>query len=399
MLAYRMLIAGWSAQSVGDRLGVSASIVKFWGTLAGMKFVMGASGGVSQMPMGHRVGVGAGRSYRRLTLRDRVVIQTLRETDPAVSVREIARRVGVHASTVSRELRAHAVIHPGGVGYDAELAHYLALARRPRVRAGKLSDPALREGVVSRLNEKFSPQQVAGELRLMFPDDPEMQVSHETIYQALYVQGRGALRDELRVEKALRSGRTGRKPQSKLPARTNRPWLEGAKLADRPAQAADRAVAGHWEGDLVVGPGNSGIVTLVERRSRLTLLGRLPGTRDSTTVTEVLQHMIQDLPAALKQTITWDQGTEMAAHAQFTIKTGCEVFFCDPHSPWQRPSNENTNGLIRDFYPKGTNFNTITDEDLAHTQYLLNIRPRRIHGYRSPAAIMGEVLTGVALTP
>lgn len=399
MLAYRLLIAGWSAQTVGDCLGVSASIVKLWGTLAGMRFVMGASGGVLRMPMEDSVLGRAGRSYRRLTLRDRVVIQTLRDTDPLVSVREIARRVGVHASTVSRELRAHAVTHPEGVGYDAELAHYLALARRSRARVGKLSNPALREGVVSRLNEKFSPQQVAGELRLMFPHDPEMQVSHETIYQALYVQGRGALRDELRVEKALRSGRTGRKPQSKLPARTNRPWLDGARLTDRPAEAADRAVAGHWEGDLVVGPGNSGIVTLVERRSRLTLLGRLPGTRDSTTVTEVLQHMIQDLPAALKQTITWDQGTEMAAHAQFTIATGCEVFFCDPHSPWQRPSNENTNGLIRDFYPKGTNFNTITDEDLAHTQHLLNIRPRRIHGYRSPAAIMGEVLTGVALTP
>ena len=147
----------------------------------------------------------------------------------------------------------------------------------------------------------------------------------------------------------------------------------------------------------MVGPENSGIVTLVERRSRYTLLGRLPGARDSETVTDILQAMIVGLPAALKKTITWDQGTEMAAHAAFTVKSGCPVFFCDPHSPWQRPSNENTNGLVRDFYPKGTNFNALSDDELAQTQQLLNIRPRAIHGYRSPAAMMAAVINGVAL--
>ena len=237
----------------------------------------------------------------------------------------------------------------------------------------KLEHAPLREAVVSRLNDRYSPQHVAGELKLMFPTDREMQVSTETIYQALYVQGKGALRHELRVEKALRSGRTSRVPHSRLPRRSSWPWLDGARLTDRPAEAADRAVPGHWEGDLVVGPNNSGIVTLVERTHRFTLLGRLPGRRDSKTVTEVLAGMITQLPATLTRTITWDQGTEMAEHAAFTVASDCRVFFCDPHSPWQRGTNENTNGLIRDLYPKGTNFNTITHEELAETQRLLNI--------------------------
>jgi IS30 family transposase len=392
-----LLAWGWSAKSIAAELGVSESIVKVWGKLAGMSFRMSAVGGVERMPMDAVVPPREGLSYRRLTLQDRVVIQAIRETDASISLREIARRVGVNVSTISRELKTHQVAHGRGAAYDPVLAHYRALSRRSRARPGKLENPALRAGVVSRLNDRFSPQQIAGELKLMFPDAPEMHVSHETIYQALYVQGRGALRHELIVEKALRSGRTTRTPRSKLPARSNRPWLDGARLSDRPAEAADRAVPGHWEGDLVVGPENSGIVTLVERHSRTTLLGRLPGTRDSETVTEVLQAMIVGLPASLKKTITWDQGTEMAAHAQFTVTSGCPVFFCDPHSPWQRPSNENTNGLIRDFYPKGTNFNDITDEDLTETQRLLNIRPRAIHGFRSPAAIMAQVLNGVAL--
>ena len=293
-----------------------------------------------------------------------------------LGVRAIARELGVSPSTVSREIRAHQLRHWEAQYYDAEVAHFHAIRRRPRTRPGKLADPVLRREVVSRLNLKFSPQQVAGELRVVFPDRAEMQVSHETIYQALYVQGRGALRHELTVVKALRSGRTGRLPQSKLPARNTRPWLDGARLSDRPAEAEDRAVPGHWEGDLVVGPDNSGIVTLVERSTRYVLLGRLPGARDSCTVTDVLSRMIEGLPAELTKTITWDQGSEMASHRAFTVKTGCPVFFCDPHSPWQRGSNENTNGLIRDFYPKGTNFNDVTDDDLAETQRLLNIRPR-----------------------
>ncbi|WP_460868233.1 IS30 family transposase [Nocardioides pakistanensis] len=337
-------------------------------------------------------------SYRRLTLADRVFIQTARARSEPLGVRAIARELRVTASTISREINAHQVRHWGQARYDAQIAHQQALAARSRTREGKLADPVLRGEVVSRLNQRFSPQQVSGQLRRTFPGRAEMQVSHETIYQALYVQGKGALRHELTVEKALRTGRTGRVPRSRLPRRSSRPWLAGATLTERPAEVADRAVPGHWEGDLVVGPHNSGIVTLVERQTRFALLGRLPGVRDSATVIEVLQHMIQQLPRELLRTITWDQGAEMAGHAHFTIATGCRVYFCDPHSPWQRGTNENLNGLVRDFYPKGTDFNTITDADLTNTQRLLNIRPRKTLDYATPYEKLETLITGVALT-
>lgn len=396
--AVRGVIAGRSAVELASMLGVSRSIVKLWAKLADVELMIGRVGGAWPVAMDAVIDANDDRGYRRLTLADRSLIQAGLAMSPPLALRVIARELGVSASTISREIRAHQVQHWGTRHYDAGIAHYRALVARPRSRPGKLEHPPLRDAVVSRLNDKYSPQQVAGELNLLFPDDPEMHVSHETIYQALYVQGKGALRHELTVEKALRSGRTTRVPQSKLPRRSNRPWLEGARLTDRPAEVTDRAVPGHWEGDLVVGPGNSGIVTLVERQHRFTLLGRLPGQRDSKTVTEVLAGMIAELPATLTRTITWDQGTEMAEHASFTVATDCKVFFCDPHSPWQRGTNENTNGLIRDFYPKGTNFNNVTDEDLAETQRLLNIRPRRVLNYRKPADMMNQLITGVALT-
>ncbi|WP_422732844.1 IS30 family transposase [Microbacterium limosum] len=396
--AVRGLIAGRSAIEFAPTLGVSMSVVKLWAKLAGVELMMGRVGGARPMPMDVVVEGHPDRGYRRLTLADRSFIQAGLAMRPPLSIRSIAAELSVSASTVSREIRAHQVRHWDRSHYDAEIAHYRALAARPRSRPGKLEHPPLRDAVVSRLNNRYSPQQVAGELTLLFPDDPEMRVSHETIYQALYVQSKGALRHELTVEKALRSGRTTRIPKSKLPRRSSRPWLEGARLADRPAEVEDRAVPGHWEGDLVVGPGNSGIVTLVERTHRFTLLGRLPGQRDSKTVTDVLAGMIRDLPATLTRTITWDQGAEMAEHAAFTIASDCNVYFCDPHSPWQRGTNENTNGLIRDFYPKGTNFNEITDDELTETQRLLNIRPRRTLGYRKPADMINELINGVALT-
>lgn len=394
-LAFQGLVRGESAVAVAARLCVSAGSVQNWARFAGMEILRGRTGGVIDVDFEREVLPSPDRSYRRLTLADRSFIHAAQGLPEPLGVRAIARQLNVAPSTVSREIRAHRM--PDGY-YDAEVAHYRAKICRPRPRPGKLADPVLRREVVSRLNTKFSPQQVSGELKRAFPDRTEMQVSHETIYQALYVQGRGALRQELTVVKALRSGRSSRMPQSRLPARSSRPWLDGARLVDRPPEAADRAVPGHWEGDLVVGPENSGIVTLVERSRRYTLLGRLPGTRDSATVTDVLARMIEGLPAELKKTITWDQGTEMAAHKTFTVTTGCPVYFCDPHSPWQRGTNENTNGLIRDFYPKGTNFNTITDEELAETQRLLNIRPRHTLDYRSPHAMMNELLNGVALT-
>lgn len=395
----RSLLEGMTGIEAATLWGVSMATAWRWAKLAGMTFEVGRRGGVgsgvatavSQRPLKESA------SYRRLTLFDRVYIQAMFDLPTPAGVRAIARGLQVAASTISRELAAHSFEHWGKRRYDARLAHLLALDKRKRCRPGKLEATQLRGEVIARLNQRFSPEQVAGELRVMFPDQPEMNVSPETIYQALYVQGKGALRHELKVEKALRSGRKSRMPTSALPPRTSRPWLQGARLSDRPAEVEDRAVPGHWEGDLVVGPNNSGIVTLVERHTRYVLIGRLPGCRDSATVTDVLAQMIAALPSRLVSTITWDQGTEMAAHAAFTVKTGCPIFFCDPHSPWQRGSNENTNGLIRDFYPKGTDFNTISDDELAETERLLNIRPRAIHGFHSPHAKMTELIAGVAL--
>jgi IS30 family transposase len=389
--AYEVLLEGSPTVEVAERLGIAGSSVRLWARLAGMPLAPGRHGGI--LPLPAAAVTSDERSYRRLTLADRSFIQAARSFDAPWTVRAIARELGVAPSTVSRELRAHPVTHWGEDHYDASVAHHHAMRDRVRRRPAKLEEPRLRQQVLARLNNRYSPQQVAGELRARFPGREEMQVSHETIYQALYLQGKGTLRHELTVVKALRSGRTSRIPQSKLPRRSSRPWLDGARLTDRPADVTDRAVPGHWEGDLVVGPGNSGIITLVERSTRYALLGRLPGVRDSETVTDKLSQMIQTLPDSLRRTITWDQGTEMASHKAFTIATGCPVFFCDPHSPWQRGTNENTNGLIRDFYPKGFNFNTITDDDLAETQRLLNIRPRQTLGFRSPSAMLGELIT------
>nr|WP_053383349.1 IS30 family transposase [Leucobacter celer] len=374
-----------------------------------MEFVQGYHGGAYPVDLRGVVPENGSRKYRRLTLSDRAFIQAARSLASPLSVRGIASELGVAPSTVSREITAHGVRHGSDRQYVAEVAHYRALAARPRPRPGKLSDPVLRARVVAGLNQKHSPQQVAHRLRVDYPDHPELQVSHETIYQALYVQGKGALRHELTVEKALRSGRTvekalrsgrtGRVPQSKLPRRSNRPWLAGARLSDRPAEVEDRAVPGHWEGDLVVGPQNSGLVTLVERQTRFALIGRLPGTRESMTVIELMQRMIRSLPSEFVKTVTWDQGPEMAQHRRFTIATGCEMYFCDPHSPWQRGSNENLNGLIRDFYPKGINFNQVTGEEIALMQDLLNDRPRNTLGWATPREKLEALLTGVALTP
>lgn len=395
--AYRGLLAGRSASTVAAGVGVSRQGVIKWAKLVGMDVLPGRVGGVVVLASAS-VSVPSGRaSYRRLTLADRVFIEQALAGPAGWSQSRIAEHLRVSRSTISRELKRHGVEH--GLErraaskpryYLAELAHHQAMRARHAADPKKLDDPVLRAVVLAGLNNGWSPDSVAGRLRRLFPDRPELHVSHETIYQALYVQGRGALRHELTVEQALRSGRTTRKPQSKLPTRSKRPWLEGARLSDRPAEAEDRAVPGHWEGDLVVGPHNSGIITLVERRSRFVLLGRLPGRRDSDTVLERMQEMVQTLPEAMFDTITWDQGAEMAHHADFTIAEDCALFFCDPHSPWQRGSNENTNGLLRHIYPKGTDFSTVTDAELTATQDMLNARPRKTLQYATPSEKLRE---------
>lgn len=395
--ALRMLLDGRSSRDVAARLNIAPRTVSGWAKLAGVELSKGRRGGTVGLWQRPPLPPGTGHG-RRLSAADRVIIEARYRMN--VSQRQIAREVGVSASTINRELARASLSSRGHVRYDARITDHRAQTLRARPKPRKLEvESELRGRVVEKLNERFSPEQVAGRLRLEFPNRPEMHVSSETIYQALYVQGRGALRHELTVAKALRSGRSERIPQSRLPRRNSRPWLEGARLDARPPEAADRAVPGHWEGDLVVGPECSGIVTLVNRADRFTLIGRLPGARDSATVIEVLQHMIEGLPDELMRTITWDQGTEMAEHQAFTVRTNCPVFFCDPHSPWQRPTNENTNGLIREFFPKGTNFNEVTDEELAEVQRLLNDRPRKVLGFYTPREKLTERITGVALTP
>ena len=245
-----------------------------------------------------------------------------------------------------------------------------------------------------RLSLLWSPAQVSASLAADFPGEEGMRVSHETIYRALYVQGRGSLREELAVELVLRSGRRSRRKR-RLPAepRGRRTWVEGAELALRPPEADGRSVPGHWEGDLVVGAdGATCLVTLMERSSRFLLCSRLL-EHSAETVADRLAAMVASLPAALRRTLTWDQGVEMARWRGFAGATGFEVYFCDPRSPWQRGTNENANGLLRQFFPKGTDFSRVTDGEVARAQDLLNGRPRKTLGWRTPAEELARTLS------
>ena len=305
---------------------------------------------------------------------------------------EIAAGIGFDRTTVGREIARHR--GPGG-GYDPYLAQMRAEgdARRPKPRKVD-GNAGLRRYVLEKLALRWSPRQISEQLRRDYPDDGGMRLSHESIYRALYVQGRGALRQELRLEKALRSGRKSRLPRSRLAAKRGegKSWVEGCEISLRPAEAEDRAVPGHWEGDLVIGGDmRSCLVTLVERKTRLALVRRL-GMHPTDLVTSELADMVSGIPAALMRTITWDQGMEMAGHASFTEATGVKVYFCDPHSPWQRGTNENANGLIRDYFPKGTDFRKVTDEEVREMQDQLNGRPRETLGWRNPAEAYAEVL-------
>ena len=398
---YGGLVRGCSAKSLAQKYHLSHAAVKKWAKLAGMELAVGAHGGLTSIDVDVDAAppVTDGRTYRRLTLADRMFIQTMLNLKEPWSYRRIAVELGVAPSTISREVtRGRVSMGRYGDKYSAEISHVNMLKARPRPRPGKLDRPELWGEVVTRLNQKHSPQQIAKRLQVDFPDRKEMHVSYETIYQALYIQGKGAMRNELKVVKALRSGRTQRLPKSKLPPRQTRPWLDGARLEDRPEEVEDKSVPGHWEGDLVVGPQCSGLVTLIERNTRFALIGRLPGCRDSVTVLDVLDELITQLPQELTKTITWDQGSEMARHATFTIDTGIKLFFCDPHSPWQRGANENLNGLIRDYYPKSTNFNTIADTDIKAMQDQLNDRPRQTLDWATPREKLDALINSVAIT-
>jgi len=314
-------------------------------------------------------------------------------------VRQIAAVLGRAPSTISREVGRNRVYDR----YVPSFAQEQTWARARRPRARKLDGLALRERVVSMLTERFSPEQVAGRLRLEHPENVEMQVSHETIYQALYVQGRGSLR--LEVATALRSGRARRRPQKPDGPRPGR--LKGmVMISDRPPEIEDRAVPGHWEGDLIIGSTstNSAIGTLVERTSGFLMLLHLPGDHTAATVSAAMIEAMNTLPEQLRRSVTWDQGREMAKHQQITMATGMPVYFCDPHSPWQRGRNENTNGLLRQYFPKSTDLSFHGPGILDNVAAELNARPRKRHGYRTPAEVLAELLSnpsdqiGVATT-
>ncbi|WP_405894497.1 IS30 family transposase [Streptomyces sp. NBC_00104] len=389
-------------------------------------------------------------SGRYLSFEEREDIALLKAQD--AGVREIARQLGRDPSTISRELRRNAATRCGQLTYRASVAQWKAELAAQRPKTSKLAgNERLREYVQDRLAGElrhpdgtpvpgptaprwkgrnkprrqdrrwatsWSPQQISHRLTADFPDDESMRISHEAIYQALYIQGRGALKRELVA--CLRTGRALRVPRARTAGRGKKFVTEEVLISQRPAEAEDRAVPGHWEGDLIIGLNSSAIGTLVERTSRFTMLLHLPpmpghgGPRakngpalaghGAEAVREALAEAITDLPAQLRKSLTWDQGSELAQHAQLRIDTGLEIYFADPHSPWQRGTNENTNGLLRQYFPKGTDLGRHSRQDLAAVAAALNSRPRKTLDWKTPAEALDSHLPSaqsgsVATTP
>jgi IS30 family transposase len=359
------------------------------------------------------------------------------------SIQEIGRRLGRAASTISRELRRNAATRGGGFAYRATTAQWHAdrSARRPKLTKLALN-PALRTYVEERLAgivvasdggpvpgpavpwkdrrpgprkdrrwaKAWSPQQIARRLPIDFPDDATMRISHEALYQALFVQGRGALSRELTA--CLRTGRVLRMPRARVRRRSKGFVSPEIMISERPAEAADRAVPGHWEGDLIVGLGSSAIGTPVERTTRFTMLLHLPrlaghsedprakggpglSGHGAEAVRNAITRTIITLPEELRRSLTWDQGAEMAQHNRLKIDAGIQVYFCDPRSPWQRGTNENTNGLLRQYFPKGTDLSIHSIDEISAVAAALNARPRKTLGWKTPAEVLDELLSSV----
>jgi transposase, IS30 family len=346
-------------------------------SLGAVGYVLGPLGGVIRPELWQ---VPAGR----LSLDDRVAIRLGLERDESFAT--IGARVGRHRSTIDREVRANG----GRAGYRPMAAHRRAVQNLRRSKPTKLAaNPVLCARVVADLEALWSPEEIAARLRVEFPNDPEMWVSHETIYKSVYVQGRGELRRELAA--CLRTGRAKRQARGRVEHRGRIPDM--VMISERPAEVADRAVPGHWEGDLIIGKnGRSAVGTLVERTTRFVLLLHLPEGRSAELVAAAMAAAIQTLPVQLRRSITWDQGVEMAGHARFSVDTGVQVYFCDPHSPWQRGSNENTNGLLRQYLPKGTDLSTKTAVELQAIAASLNGRPRKTLGWMTPSEALNQLL-------
>ena len=309
------------------------------------------------------------------------------------SMRAIARRLGRSPSTICREIARNSVKGCRRTHYRAGSAQRLAEARAGRPKPSKLEQNLLlREHVQAALLQGWSPDQISRRLVEQFPRDAEMRVSHETIYRELYVQGRGGLRRELSV--CLRTGRAVRKPRRRAGSPRER-ITDKVMISERPAEAADRAVPGHWEGDLIIGKnGKSAIGTLVERSTRFVMLLHLPEGNRAEVVRDAIVAKIEQLPDQLKASLTWDQGAEMSRHVQITVATGLPIYFCDPASPWQRGSNENTNGLLRQYFPKGSDLSAHSPEHLDAVAAQLNGRPRKTLNYRTPGEMLAALLSG-----
>jgi IS30 family transposase len=431
---WRLIAGGASTENASVAVGVSVPVGVRW---------FRESGGMA--PLSTRQSSG-----RYLDLAEREEIAILKAQ--RAGVREIARRLGRDPGTISRELRRNAATRGAVVEYRASVAQWKAeraarrpkaakLARNPRLRAwveerlaGQVRDAqgrvipgpnvpwkARRHGrrADRRWGASWSPEQISHRLRVEFPDDESMRISHEAIYQSLYVQGRGALRRELTA--CLRTGRALRAPRARTQARGKKFVTEQVMISQRPAEVTDRAVPGHWEGDLIIGLNRSAIGTLVERSTRFTILLHLPpmdghGTQarvkngpplaghGAEAVRDAITEQFVTLPEQLRRSLTWDQGAEMAQHVQLTINSGLQVFFCDPHSPWQRGTNENTNGLLRQYFPKGTDLSRHSIQDLEAIATTLNARPRKTLDWRTPAEALAAQLhsitqAGVATTP
>jgi len=379
--------------------------------------------------------------------REEIALECARKT----GVRDIARKLGRSPSTISREIRRNSATRGGDFDYRATTAQWHADRAAQRPKASKLANnPALRDYVQERLagliataggvafdgpvvawkkrravhrqgrrwSLAWSPEQIAQRLKVDFPEDPTMRISHEAIYQSLYIQGRGALKRELSA--CLRSGRALRLPRERARNRGKSFVQDALMISERPEEVDDRAVPGHWEGDLILGLGSSAIGTLVERTTRFTMLLHLPrmeghglsksikngpalAGHGAEAVRDAIVGTIMELPKHLRRSLTWDQGAEMAQHAQLRIDTGLDVYFCDPQSPWQRGSNENTNGLLRQYFPKGTDLSQHDANQLNAVAHALNTRPRKTLDWQTPAEALGRLLKmdmieGVAMT-
>lgn len=393
---WELIAAGLVPEAAGVAVGVSLRCGSWW---------FAERGGVNP-----RLRHAQGQNRPRLSIDERE--QIMIGTSHGESIRSMASRLGRAPSTVMREIAnngaargltgRYRALHRFGAnrggwdaksGYSARIAQLRSEQRARRPKAGKLGRCAkLRAEVEALLANKYSPEQIAGVLAKTYPDRPEMQVSHETVYKALYVQGRGELRREL--AKCLRTGRALRKPRARRTNLEHRHLPGMINISERPAEAEDRAVPGHWEGDLIIGKNQaSQIGTLVERSTGFVQLLHLPNGRSADAVAEAMIAKIKAFPENLRKTLTWDQGLEMAAHARISIDTGIEIYFCDPHSPWQRGSNENTNGLLRQYFPKGTDLSAHSATYLDEVAAELNNRPRKRFNWDSPAQVLNRLLS------